>query len=148
MHDLAASEGVSMSTIARDLIREAIDLREDAALAAFADTRMKIFDRKAALSHESVWEWSMPFTLHYHPAVRVEDFPLIDRRTKDRIRKAIEERLQTAPHNYAVPLRKTLKGYWKLRVGDYRVVFKVIESVWILGIRHRKMVYMNIGERM
>jgi hypothetical protein len=56
MHDLAASEGVSMSTIARDLIREAIDLREDAALAAFADTRMKIFDRKAALSHESVWE--------------------------------------------------------------------------------------------
>jgi len=56
MHDLAASEGVSMSTIARDLIREAIDLREDAALAAFADKRMKSFDRKAALSHEDVWK--------------------------------------------------------------------------------------------
>ena len=37
----------------------------------------------------------MPFTLHYHPAVRAEDLPLIDKRTKDRIRKAIEERLQT-----------------------------------------------------
>ena len=36
----------------------------------------------------------MPFTLRYHPAVRVEDLPLIDRRTKDRIRKAIEERLK------------------------------------------------------
>jgi hypothetical protein len=56
MHDLAASEGVSMSTIARDLIREAINLREDVALAAFADTRMKTFDRKTALSHEDVWE--------------------------------------------------------------------------------------------
>ncbi len=56
MHDLATSEGVSMSTIARDLIREAIDLREDAALADFAETRMKTFDRKAALSHEDVWE--------------------------------------------------------------------------------------------
>jgi hypothetical protein len=56
MHDLAASEGVSMSALARDLIREAIDLREDVALAAFADTRMKTFDRKAALSHEGVWE--------------------------------------------------------------------------------------------
>jgi predicted DNA-binding protein len=56
MHDLATSEGVSMSTIARDLIREAIDLREDVALAAFADTRMKTFDRKKALSHEDVWE--------------------------------------------------------------------------------------------
>jgi mRNA interferase RelE/StbE len=91
----------------------------------------------------------MPFRLHYHPAVRVEDLPLIDRRTKARIRKAIEERLQTAPHDYGEPLRKSLKGYWKLRVGDYRVVFKVIESeVWILGIRHRKSVYMDLGARM
>jgi predicted DNA-binding protein len=56
MHDLAISEGVSMSTIARDLIREAIDLREDVALATFADTRMKTFDRKVSLSHEDVWE--------------------------------------------------------------------------------------------
>ncbi|MCK9363551.1 MAG: hypothetical protein M0P74_08135 [Syntrophales bacterium] len=56
MHDLAAIEGLSMSTIARDLIREAIDLREDVALAAFGDARMKTFDRKAALSHDDVWK--------------------------------------------------------------------------------------------
>ena len=56
MHDLAASEGVSMSTIARDLIREAIDLREDVTLVALADTRMETFDKKEALSHEDVWE--------------------------------------------------------------------------------------------
>ena len=56
MHDLATSEGVSMSTIARDLIREAIDLREDVALAALADTRMKTFNRKVALSHKDVWK--------------------------------------------------------------------------------------------
>ncbi len=56
MHDLATSEGVSMSTIARDLIREALTLREDAALATLADTRMKTFDKKVALSHEDVWE--------------------------------------------------------------------------------------------
>ena len=91
----------------------------------------------------------MSFTLHYHSAVRVEDLPLIDRRTKERIRKAIEERLQTAPHDYGEPLRKSLKGYWKLRVGDYLVVFKVnVSEVWILGIRHRKSVYMDIGTRM
>ena len=91
----------------------------------------------------------MPFTLHYHPAVRIKDLPLTDQRTKERIRKAIEERLQTAPHDYGGPLRKSLNGYWKLRVGDYRVVFKVIESeVWILGIRHRKSVYMDIGAKL
>ena len=90
----------------------------------------------------------MTFTLSYHPAVRDEDLSLIDRKTKDRIQRAIEERLRTAPHDYGDPLRKSLKGYWKLRVGDYQVVFKVIKSeVWILGIRHRKSVYPNISPR-
>ena len=56
LQDLATSEGVSMSTVARDLIREAIDLREDVALAALADTRIKTFDKKKALIHEDVWE--------------------------------------------------------------------------------------------
>ena len=90
----------------------------------------------------------MPFSLRYHPAVRDEDLPRIDRRTKDKIRKAIEARLQTAPHEYGKPLRKSLKGYWKLRVGDYRVVFKLVESeVWILGVKHRKTVYVAVSER-
>jgi len=56
MHDLATREGVSMSTIARDLIREAIELREDVALTAFADERIKTLDRKKTLSHEETWE--------------------------------------------------------------------------------------------
>jgi Cytotoxic translational repressor of toxin-antitoxin stability system len=91
----------------------------------------------------------MLFTLRYHPAVRSDDLPLIDRKMKDRIRRAIEERLQTLPHEYGEPLRKTLKGYWKLRVGDYRVVFKIMKSeVWILGIRHRKEIYKDIEKRM
>ena len=91
----------------------------------------------------------MPFYLKYHPAVRNEDLPIIDRRMKDRIRKAIEERLQIAPHEYGDPLRKDLKGYRKLRVGDYRVVFKISGSdVWILGIRHRKSIYSDITTRL
>jgi mRNA interferase RelE/StbE len=46
-------------------------------------------------------------------------------------------------------LRKTLRGYWKLRVGDYRVVFKIVEeAVWILGIIHRKKVYEAIKKRL
>jgi mRNA interferase RelE/StbE len=91
----------------------------------------------------------MPFDLKYHPTVKSEDLPHFDSRTKKRIRKAIEERLQTAPHEYGEPLRKTLKGYWKLRVGDYRIVFKIMDSdVWILGIRHRKTVYSDMSTRL
>ena len=66
----------------------------------------------------------------------------------DRVRTAIEHRLGTEPHQYGEPLRKTLQGYWKLRVGDYRVVFKIVgEEVWILGIIHRKKVYEAIEKR-
>ena len=61
---------------------------------------------------------------------------------RERIRRAIESRLMTAPQEYGLPLRKSLRGYWKLRVGDYRVVFKIEgEIVFILGIRHRKSIY-------
>lgn len=89
----------------------------------------------------------MAFELVYHPDVYKDIAPL-DERFKKRIRVAIESRLAVAPQQYGEPLRKTLKGYWKLRVGDYRVVFKVSENeVWILGIIHRKEVYEKIGKR-
>ena len=52
---LAAREGVSMSSLAHDLMREALELREDAALADLADEREKTLDRAGALSHEDVW---------------------------------------------------------------------------------------------
>jgi len=90
----------------------------------------------------------LSFELKYHPDVRAVDIPLINSKLRRRIKKAIETRLIIAPHQYGEPLRKTLKGYWKLRVGDYRVVFKIVESeVWVLGIIHRKDVYGKIKKR-
>ena len=90
----------------------------------------------------------MPFELRYHPDVRSIDIPLLDTKLRTRIKNAIERRLTTAPHLYGEPLRKTLCGCWKLRVGDYRVVFKIVsEEVWILGIIHRKKVYEAIKKR-
>ncbi len=90
----------------------------------------------------------MPFELRYHPDVKDVDIPALNKNIKNRIKKAIETRLTTEPHMYGEPLRKTLKGYWKLRAGDYRVVFKVVkDEVRILGIIHRKKVYGEIGKR-
>lgn len=91
----------------------------------------------------------MPFELKYHPDVRSIDLLLINAKLKNRIKNAIETRLITAPHLYGEPLRKTLKGYWKLRVWDYRAVFKIVENeVWIFGIIHRKKIYGMIERRM
>lgn len=55
VHDLAEDEGLSMSMLMRDLVREALELREDRALTAFAAVREKGFDRSKALSHEDAW---------------------------------------------------------------------------------------------
>lgn len=55
IHALAVQEGISMSSLAHDLIKEALELREDAELSALADEREKTLDRKNALTHEEVW---------------------------------------------------------------------------------------------
>jgi mRNA interferase RelE/StbE len=90
----------------------------------------------------------VPFTARYHPDVKEIDLPRINVKMRERIRRAIEFRLMTAPQTYGLPLRKNLGAYWKLRVGDYRVVFKVEgEMVYILGIRHRKSVYEDVTGR-
>lgn len=90
----------------------------------------------------------MAFELKYHPDVKDIDIVALDAKTRDRIKKAIENRLTTAPHIYGEPLKRTLKGYWKLRVGDYRVVFKIVESeVWIFAILHREKVYDEVKKR-
>jgi mRNA interferase RelE/StbE len=90
----------------------------------------------------------LTFELRYHPDVGDIDIPKLNETLKKRIKKAIEERLSISPHQYGEPLRKTLKGYWKLRVGDYRIVYKVEgNEVWIFAIINRKDVYKKIIKR-
>jgi predicted DNA-binding ribbon-helix-helix protein len=55
LHELADAEGVSMSMLVRDLVKEALELREDRALAELASEREADFDRNNALSHDEVW---------------------------------------------------------------------------------------------
>jgi mRNA interferase RelE/StbE len=88
------------------------------------------------------------FHLRYHPAVATDDLPLIPRNIRTRIARAIARRLAPSPDRAGTPLRGTLKGYWKLRVGDYRVVYAVRGTdVWVLAIRHRATVYTDIPSR-
>jgi mRNA interferase RelE/StbE len=84
----------------------------------------------------------VPYRLRYHPDVKEKDLPKLNRTIQKRIKTAVEQRLLTAPEKYSEPLRRTLKGYRKLRVGDYRIVLKLeSENILILDICHRKDVY-------
>ena len=90
----------------------------------------------------------MAYKLKYHPDVKRSDLPKIDAKNRKMIKRAIEERLSIQPEVYGKPLQRTLKGYWKLRVGDYRIVFNVTSaSIFIFGIIHRKEVYRLIKKR-
>lgn len=87
------------------------------------------------------------FTIKYHPEVKKSDLPKLDSREKSTIKRAIAQRLTHAPDRYGSPLQRTLKGYWKLRVGDYRIVFRIMGPVvHVLAIVHRKEVY-KLAER-
>ena len=90
----------------------------------------------------------MSFNLIYHADVKRVDLPKIDMKDRSMIKRAIEERLATRPEVFGKPLQRTLKGYWRLRVGEYRVVFKIVENdILILGIIHRKDVYQRVKKR-
>ena len=90
----------------------------------------------------------MDYKLIYHADVKKVDLKKIDAKDKAMIKRAIEERLAIHPEIYGKPLQRTLKGYWRLRVGEYRIIFKLSEKkIVILGIIDRKTIYQQINKR-
>ena len=84
----------------------------------------------------------MKYQILLHPAVIKKDFPKIDGSIKPLILKAIETKLRKDPLVYGTPLRKSLKGGRKLRVGDYRILFEIENLVVkIYRIDHRSVIY-------
>ena len=88
------------------------------------------------------------FTVMYHRLVVRDDIPSLSSEWKKKVRRATEERLMTHPDLYGKPLRRSLAGYRKLRVGDYRVIYQINgKKVLIIMIGHRSVVYKNIRKR-
>ncbi len=82
------------------------------------------------------------YIITYHPLVVRDDIPRIDVLHRRKIKESIERKLTIHPDIFGVPLRRSLKGHRKLRVGDYRVVFRIErKDVRILAIMHRSLVY-------
>ena len=91
---------------------------------------------------------ALKFEIQYHPLVIRDDIPKISSAWRDRIKTAIEDKLMTYPEVHGRPLRRSLRGYRKLRVGDYRVVFRITGSrIYIMAILHRSVVYDVVSDR-
>lgn len=88
------------------------------------------------------------YKIIYHLKVVKSDIPKLDQKSKNKIKKSIESKLIEHPELYSNHLRNTLNNYRKLRVGDYRVIFKIVKKeVRILIIGHRKDVYKLVLNR-
>lgn len=88
------------------------------------------------------------FEILYEKAVK-KDIKKINKPDADRIRAAIEQKLAENPEIYGEHLKGELGNYWKLRVGAYRVVFKIDNDViTILAIMHRSEIYKKVIGRL
>lgn len=95
----------------------------------------------------------MTYLLHYHPLIWKEDFKHIDRPQQRRLIRTVEKKLATRPDQYGRPLTGPLQGYWKLKVGEYRVVYRIerqeiVVYVLTIGFRRDQEVYLKALKRL
>jgi len=70
----------------------------------------------------------------------------LDRQAQRSILRFLRERIATNedPTRFGAPLRKNLSGFWKYRIGSYRVICQITGHkliVRVIRIGHRKNVY-------
>ncbi|MBU1018967.1 MAG: type II toxin-antitoxin system RelE/ParE family toxin [Patescibacteria group bacterium] len=90
----------------------------------------------------------MRFEIWYKRSVVDDDIPKLPKKAKGQIEVAIREKLTTHPERFGKPLRESLKGYRRLRGGDYRVIYRIEgENVKIFAIQKRSDVYRKVKIR-
>ncbi|WP_265025567.1 type II toxin-antitoxin system RelE family toxin [Wolbachia endosymbiont of Rhagoletis indifferens] len=85
-----------------------------------------------------------PYEIEFLDNVIERDLPDLPKTIELRVQKAIEERLTVSPDKVGEPLLRELKGYRRIRVGKYRVIYQVDNLkriVTIVAIRHREYIY-------
>jgi mRNA interferase RelE/StbE len=88
-----------------------------------------------------------------HRLVLNEDFKRADPSSRRLILKSIYKKLSKDPESYGNPLLGEYKGYWKLRVAHYRVIYRIIKSqvmvvVIKVGIRRDDEIYNELIHRL
>ena len=88
-----------------------------------------------------------------HKLVLTEDFKKIDLPSRRLILKSIYKKLTKDPESYGTPLSERYKGYWKLRVAHYRVIYRIVKDkvmvvVIKVGIRRDDKIYNDLIYRL
>lgn len=87
----------------------------------------------------------MAWTIEIDKAAKKE-LAKLDKSVADRILRFLAERIATDenPRRFGEPLAENLTGLWKYRIGDYRVIAEIQDTVFVvlvLRAGHRSKVY-------
>ena len=88
-----------------------------------------------------------------HKLVLTKDFKEVDLPSRRLIIKSIYKKLTKDPESYGSPLSEGYKGYWKLRVAHYRVIYRIVKDqvmvvVIKVGIRRDGKIYTDLIYRL
>ncbi len=72
------------------------------------------------------------FRVRLHEKVLNEDLQKLKPTVKDSLLYFITEKLAKKPFSYARPLRGGVEGYWKVRLGDYLLGFKIVDDILLI----------------
>ena len=83
------------------------------------------------------------YTIVYLEVVVKKEIPKLSTSAKQAIKTAIEEKLSTEPVKFGKPLQYSLKNHRRLRVGDYRVIYRIEQpdTIVVVAIKYRRDVY-------
>lgn len=95
----------------------------------------------------------MRWKVFYDKLVYTEDLKDIDSYHRNRIIRVANKKLSTAPDKYGYPPSGKYHGFWKLPIGDYRVIYlikktEVIVVVIKIGKRRDDIVYNELYYRL
>ena len=95
----------------------------------------------------------MAWTVFIHPLVVSDDLRRLDPPVQRQLIRTLRARLAVDPKAYGEPLRGPLAGLWKLRVGEYRVIYRLTEQrvdvlVLKIGIHRDFEVYRELLPRL
>jgi mRNA interferase RelE/StbE len=93
------------------------------------------------------------YEISYHKLVLKEDLKKLNRDDQNKILKAIQKKLSRKPDVFGKALRDKLKGYFRIRVGHFRVIYRIHEKkveVFVLniGMRRNSEVYIEAAKRL
>ena len=87
----------------------------------------------------------MVWRIEFHPDA-VKELRRLDRPTAARIVRTLETRVATLddPRMLGAALKGEHAGYWRWRIGDYRVVARIVDeriTILIVRVGHRREVH-------